>query len=246
MTLRTRPVTGEDDVRAGFDAEAETVHEQHGPAARLLAYRVGILRDLARPGPGDRALEIGCGEGQHLRALAPEIAAGHGVDFAPRVVERARRSSAHLPHLTWAVDRGQELSTVEDGSVTLAFCVGALEHMIEQERVLAAVHRVLAPGGRFVLMTPNGGHPWYRRIAPALGVDTRHWSTDRFLDRPLLRRMLDEAGLVLEADRPWTFVPRGDLPPGFGPLLDAIELAGRALRRPAWRGGIAIRARKPT
>ena len=43
---------------------------------------------------GSRVLEIGCGSGDLLRALAPSV--GVGIDFSPPVIELARQKYPHL------------------------------------------------------------------------------------------------------------------------------------------------------
>lgn len=56
----------------------------------------GLVRELA-PRPGERALDVGCGRGAALIAIARAVGpSGHvtGVDLAPRMVEAAARDAA--------------------------------------------------------------------------------------------------------------------------------------------------------
>jgi SAM-dependent methyltransferase len=199
------------DVRAFFDRCAEGgFQEQHGRPARLLAYRLGLIRRHARLRPEDVVLDVGCGNGHHLLALAPEIAGGVGVDLSPRMIDLARRSSPK--GLRFLVDDATRLEAVASSSVDLVLCIGALEHMVDRPAALASMHRVLRPRGRLFCLTPDGAHPWYRSVAPRLGIATRHLSTDHFLTGTELESLLEQAGFARVELGGWSFIPRGDMP----------------------------------
>jgi SAM-dependent methyltransferase len=108
----------------------------------------------------------------------------------------------------------------------------------------SSVFRVLKPGGRFVCLTPNGHYLWYRWLAPLLGLETRHLSTDGFLSRRQLERLLQEVGyrnLYLDY---WTFIPRGDMQPLHAALLHVLDRIGRLMAPDRLRGGLVVRADK--
>jgi 2-polyprenyl-6-hydroxyphenyl methylase/3-demethylubiquinone-9 3-methyltransferase len=241
--LVTTAVRDHDDVRDFFDRSASTYEEQHGPAARLLQYRVSLLREAARFEAGDTALEIGCGDGMHLFALADSFAQGIGIDISEAMVNRANdRRRGHA--LRFVASLGEELATVGDGSVDVAYCVGSLEHMLDQRAVAHAAFRVLRRGGRFVGLTPNGDYVWYRHLAPLLGLPTQHLATDHFLTREELISILTEAGFTDIRIDSWTFVPRGDMPGWAAALLSALDAVGRLLHLSRLRGGLRFAARR--
>jgi 2-polyprenyl-6-hydroxyphenyl methylase/3-demethylubiquinone-9 3-methyltransferase len=228
-----------------FDALAATYAEAHGPAERLLSYRLDVILRLLERSPHGTLLEIGCGTATHLLALADGFDRAIGTDVSPAMVEAARRlADATRPgaNISVRVDPAEELTTIADLSVDAVVCVGALEHMQDKESVLRQVRRVLTPTGRFVCLTPNGGYWWYRHLAPVLGLDVRHLSTDRFLTSTELELLLSGAGMKPMARRFWTFVPWGDLPAGIEPILSALDWCGRRVGLGYLRGGIAIAA----
>jgi 2-polyprenyl-6-hydroxyphenyl methylase/3-demethylubiquinone-9 3-methyltransferase len=243
--LQTRPARDHADVAAFFDACAAGYADRHGDPDRLLHYHLSLLRAVARLRPDDVVLEIGCGTGLHLLALADEYGRGLGVDLAPAMVEAARgRRGRHAATVEFAVDAAERLATVADGSVDVVLAVGALEHMLDQAAVCRNACRVLRPGGRFVCLTPNGGGLWYRRLAPALGLDTRQLATDHYRSRRELTRLLRAAGFGTVALGYWTFVQRGDMPPALAALMAALDRLGRLLRLGFLRGGLRALAVK--
>jgi 2-polyprenyl-6-hydroxyphenyl methylase/3-demethylubiquinone-9 3-methyltransferase len=220
--------------------------EQHGPAEALLRYRLDLIRAAARFSGIDTVLEIGCGNGLHLLALAAEFARGIGTDLSPRMIEAARERNRRLGYedrVEFLVDKGEELSSMEDRSVDVAFCTGSLEHMIDQGRVFSSAYRVLRPGGRFVCLTLNGGSVWYR-LAPRLGFDTRRLSTDRYLRRSELEDLARQADFANWKVDTWTFVQRGDVPKGIARMLDLADRVGRFGRLGFFRGGLRLAAVK--
>jgi ubiquinone/menaquinone biosynthesis C-methylase UbiE len=239
--VATTSVQGSADVRSFFDRIAAVYAEQHGDADRLLARRLALIRTHARLGRDDVVLDVGCGPGHHLEALAPEIARGVGVDLSPRMIEVARARLCGRPlagRIAFDVGDAATLAGVATGSVDLAICIGALEHVLDKRAALASVHRVLRRGGRLFCLGPSGDYLWYRAIAPALGLATKHLSTDVFLTRRQFAALLAEARFDRVHFGSWTFIPRGDLPALAALALEAVDVVGRAARLSSLRGGL--------
>ncbi len=248
MPLRTTEVHGPNDVRAFFDRLAPLYRDCHGPADRLLRYRLGIIDGLLEGAERDYLLEIGCGTGLHLLALAEGFRRLRGVDLSLGMIERAERSRREHPlrdRIRFGVDAAETLASVGDGEADAVLCVGAFEHMPDKPAVLRQVRRALKPGGAFLCLTPNADWVWYAAIAPRLGLPVTHLSSDRFVGRHELTSLLEASGLKPEAVGHWTFIPRGDMPRGWAHLLAGLDLAGRMFRCSWLRGGLYCRAVKP-
>jgi 2-polyprenyl-6-hydroxyphenyl methylase/3-demethylubiquinone-9 3-methyltransferase len=236
------------DVKLFFDrCASQGSPEQHGDAERLLWYRLALVRRMAQPKATDVVLDLGCGTGHHLLSLGAEIARGIGIDISPGMIELAGarvRGSVWKDKLTFKVDDAERLDTIPDQSIDLAICIGAFEHMLDKQAVLASIYRVLKCGGRFFCLTPDADYLWYRTLAPSLGFATKHLSSDRFMTRGEFSALLEEARFHPNQWTAWSFIPRGDIPSVIAILLALLDAIGRKARWNSLRGGLALCARK--
>ena len=107
---------------------------------------------VARLEPAERVLDVCCGTGAALAALRPIAGrALTGVDFSRGMLAEA--AGRGIPGLTLV--RANALAMPFREAFDLATCFGALGHFVgpEEEGLMAAVARVLKPGGRFAFLT---------------------------------------------------------------------------------------------
>jgi len=101
--------------------------------------------DLLDPKTGERILDVGCGEGSLLAALAASVPSdATGVDLSQPAIELAARRH---PELGWVIANADRFLPCADGSADVVLVVSA--HAAPRE-----LRRVLAPGGRLVVVTP--------------------------------------------------------------------------------------------
>jgi SAM-dependent methyltransferase len=110
---------------------------------------------------GDRALDLGCGAGEFTAVLAAAGAQVVGVEVAEAALQRARSRHPELDFRLAPIDGPLPL---EDNTFDLVWASEVIEHVADTGRWLSETRRVLAPGGRLLLTTPNHG-----RLQVALG-----------------------------------------------------------------------------
>jgi demethylmenaquinone methyltransferase/2-methoxy-6-polyprenyl-1,4-benzoquinol methylase len=133
--------------------------------------------DLAGVGPGDRVLDVATGTGDLAIALDRRVAPGGeviGSDFSEGMLERARTKA---PQLRFEWGDAQQLP-YPDGHFAAATVGFGARNFADLRRGLAEMARVVAPGGRVVVLeitTPRRPplssfyRLWFDRLVPALG-----------------------------------------------------------------------------
>jgi ubiquinone/menaquinone biosynthesis C-methylase UbiE len=141
---------------------------------------------------GGRALELGCGRGVGTGLILDLFGAESvdAFDLDPRMAALARKRLARRGSRVriWVGDASA--ISVPDARYDAVFDFGIIHHVPEWRRVLAEVHRVLKPGGRFYceeVLRRLILHPITRRLL-------EHPLRDRF-DASGFARELDASGL---------------------------------------------------
>ena len=195
------------------------------------------MRQLLRGEGNDSLLDLGCYNGQLIAQVAPAGLRRVGLDVSHTALRQARDRG------TFAV-RGQVEGTLpfRDAAFGVVVAAEVIEHVFDTEALLRQIARVLQPGGRLLLTTPNlvalSG-----RVKLALGRSPANVEFDaspgtsghiRYFTFDTLEMLLRRAGLTPLGR--WTNVAHfsvlgsselvGRIRPGLGHTL--ISLARRA------------------
>jgi cyclopropane fatty-acyl-phospholipid synthase-like methyltransferase len=105
------------------------------------------MLDLAGVGPGDRLIDLGCGDGRIVLAAARRGATALGVDLDPERVARARRAAAEAGLDALATFRVQDLfrTSLAEASVVTMFLLAHVNCFLE-----GRLRTRLRPGARVV------------------------------------------------------------------------------------------------
>ncbi len=199
-----------------------------------------VLRVVA-PRREDLVVELGSARGDVTFLLARHAREVVGVDAAPEAIALAEAARAELEigNVRWLEADVADLSPVADGSVDAVAAIDLVEHIDDPTlaAMLAECRRVLRPGGRLGIYTPDRAHYVERMKAHdfVLKQFPQHIAVRRVAE---YRRLLLEAGFAIELET-WSVSPF--------PLVRWIEraLSPLPLVGPTFRYRILIRALRP-
>jgi SAM-dependent methyltransferase len=149
-------------------------------AGRVLGYARGLAKNA-------RILDIGCGDGFHLRLLqdfGDKSWQLEGVELDERAVNAARNAGLTVHH-----GDVEELALLPD-SYDLILLLMTIEHVADPNAILAAAHNLLKAGGRIVIVTDDAASPSFRIFSG------RHWGGYHF---PRHWNLFDRKNLALLA-----------------------------------------------
>jgi SAM-dependent methyltransferase len=117
------------------------------------------LLEPVMPLRGRTVADIGCGAGTFLDLVRGHAAVTIGVEPARQYRDALVDAGHHyFPGCS-------EAAAVWDGRVDLAVCFSVIEHVDDPLDLLASIRRLLAPGGRALVSTPNRAD-WLLELLP--------------------------------------------------------------------------------
>jgi len=170
--------------------------ERYAATAHFVPAFGAPVVELLDPQPGERILDLGCGDGVLTEKIGAIGATVVAVDAAPDMVAAAKARG-----LDARVIPGQSLAF--EGEFDAVFSNAALHWMRPQEAVLDGVRRALKPGGRFV--AEMGGHnntaavlTAVRAVLARRGIEALSLSPWYFPSAAAYQKKLEAAGFAVE------------------------------------------------
>jgi SAM-dependent methyltransferase len=177
VTTTETPPAGDGALRDFYEDPRVPIGSGSGRAQRQLRMLKALLAESGEP---QVIVDIGCGDGEAtglVRRLTPTSHDGHdghvghaghtvvGVDWSMMALRAAQRHDLLL--IRGAVDSpGLPLGT---GTVDVVILSEVIEHLVDTDSAIDEIHRVLKPGGRLLLSTPNLA-AWFNRGLLAFGI----------------------------------------------------------------------------
>jgi trans-aconitate methyltransferase len=169
----------------------------YAATGRFVADLAGGVVELLAPQAGEAILDLGCGDGALTEKIAATGAVVTGADASAAMVAAARVRGLNV-HKVNATEMWF------DGEFDAAFSNAALHWMPDAEAVLAAVHRALKPGGRFVAEMGGMGNIAAIRVAlqavlAKYGIDAEKVAASFYPSVAHYRRLLEAAGFEVRS-----------------------------------------------
>jgi SAM-dependent methyltransferase len=168
--------------------------QSYAANARFVSDLAGVVLAWLDPQPGERILDLGCGDGALTRRLQEHGCAVIGVDASAAMVAAAR-------------DLGLDARQIEGQALPFEACFeavfsnAALHWMLPPEAVIAGVARALVPGGRFVAELGGQGNvaAIHGALKAALARRDLAVESDTYFPSPdTYRTLLVAAGFTVE------------------------------------------------
>ena len=131
-------------------ADARRFH--HQTSAPYFSGTEKALLDGVQSRRGQRLLEVGCGEGGNLSFLQETESELFGIDLFPNKLVFAR---VQLSRCRFACSSADHLPFPGE-SFDIVLCRDVLHHVADRAATLKEILRVCRPGGRIVIIEPNG------------------------------------------------------------------------------------------
>ncbi len=164
-----------------------------GLAPEHFALRRDFLLGSVRP--GQRVLDLGCGEGAFAAALA---AAGVNVLAADLAEEPLRRARKDHPGLELELLSAESAWELPDAAFDAVWAGEVIEHVLDTSGWMSEVRRVLRPSGRLLLTTPALGRTELLAAALSRRVFERRFEPRsdhlRFYSRATLAGLISRFG----------------------------------------------------
>ena len=197
----------------------------------FVSRKLDVMLDFARAERLDthRAtwLDLGCGQGDLLRAGRSHFARAVGCDVSEAMIAAA-------PDLEIVVQPDARRLPFADASLDWVTAVCVFHHVERPDRqaLTAEIVRVLKPNGVFAIIEHNPVNPAVQVIVRRTPIDAHAV----LLSAGTARRLLRDAGLRISATTYFLYVPQ--------PLYRWGRFAERALRRAPLGGQYAVFGRK--
>jgi len=123
--------------------------EAHAKRMRTINWQLGWLKPFLRP--QTHFLEVGAGDCALALRVARQVASVHAVDVSPEIARVPVTSNVKL-----VLSDGISID-VPHGTIDVAFSNQLMEHLHPDDATaqLRSIYRALAPGGRYLCITPN-------------------------------------------------------------------------------------------
>jgi len=146
-----------------------------GLADACCSLSCGQALDLAAPSRGEVLVDLGCGRGQDVIRAAGRVGPSGqaiGIDRTPAMIETARAAAPPFLATVRFVCCDLAALDLETSVADVVISNCTINHAVDKEAVYREIHRVLRPGGRFVVSDVIAEH----ELPDAVRQDPAAWA----------------------------------------------------------------------
>jgi len=143
-----------------------------------------IQRELANLEPGATVVDLGCGAGSILARTTRDHDFAVATDHDPVLLATAKLTGSKPVQLDLDADL-----PLASASVDVVLSTDVIEHIVEPNRALAEMCRVMRPGGTVIVFTPP--------------YDSARWNIAEWLHRLITRRPADHISPFTRESLTW-------------------------------------------
>ncbi len=225
-----------------------------------IARREQITLEFAKGETGSLAVDLGCGSGHALFALAElGFEKTLGVDISGRLVDAANIAAQEKglsSQITAVKGDVERLDKIFSGTVDLVLALGLIEYLENDDLLLCEIFRILKPGGTLIIQVRNR-HCIAVRVREffkgIIGIKGKIWFREHSPKN--FRKNLESAGFAIEKHRfshfyplfPLNLIPviRDIIKPIENPLQRLSERFGSPGISALFASMFIVKARKP-
>ena len=136
-------------MRSFFDSVAGRLGKDYVPGKSWKSLAEALLRLM----PPMVIADLGAGEGASALLLAQQAKKVIAVDTSAKMIEVGREQALRhgIANVEYRLGDMEDVP-IDDGAVDLVFFSQSLHHALHPDRAVSEAHRILAPGGRIVIL----------------------------------------------------------------------------------------------
>lgn len=152
---------------------------------RLTNVLKSVAREVSRLKHDNiKVLDLGCGNGHFLflinklKEVQGKNIAFHGVDISKFEIELAKRTAEKLEVKNMKFETiNIEKDNVEEATYDIVINTDVIEHLVEPEKCVEKIYRLLKPNGLAIITTPNSDNTFIDMLRFLLGKGKRQINT---------------------------------------------------------------------
>jgi len=181
-------------------------------------------------------LDAGCGRGDWLKSISPEVRSAIGIDYEESMLAAAKKRTSGLSNVRIQKASLEEMLPFPDGHFNRIASTMVYGYLSSKEKVLKEFYRVLAPGGMIAIITPKKGVKFIKVLFEEMKYKSDQGTIIRDLKKLPLAAALIVSMKVAElkgVSGQWHYVDRDEFAAelesaGFEVLSIKPEYAGQA------------------